>query len=82
MDSPLDIQDEYAHRSTAFQFDGRRSVELSLEDLSGFFTNLACDYPRLVADAVVVSDHVIGVFAVTVEGALRSAVTLGRSQTF
>ena len=79
MDSPLDIQDEYAHRSTAFQFDGRRSVELSLEDLSGFFTNLACGYPRLVADAVVIPDHVIGVFAVTVESALCAAVAFGRS---
>ena len=84
MPSPaLDVQNENAHGSAAFQSDGGRSVEIFLKDFSGLFAHLSGGYPCLVFHAVGVPDHLVGhVIAVAVDSVLGAAIAFGRAQTF
>ena len=84
MPSPaLDVQDENAHGSAAFEPDGGRSVEVSFKDFSGLLADLSGGYPCLVFHAVGILDHLVGhVIAVAVDGVLGAAIAFGRAQTF
>ena len=81
MTSPvLDVQDENAHGSAAFQSDGRRTVKALFKDFSGLFAYFPGGDPCLVFHALFVPDHLIrGVIAIAVDGALRPAVAFGAS---
>ncbi len=84
MPSPaLDVQDENAHGSAAFQSDSRRTVKALFKDFSGLFAHLSGGYPCLVFHAVGILDHLVGhVIAVAVDGVLGAAIAFGRAQTF